>query len=287
MARRLTRGSVWIRLAFGIVILAVLLLVVRERFEPWLSLYVDDLIDPKPAPHRVSLREDVSLLLYEDSRPHIGKIDELQKGLVLVHRGQRLIEEAYGFGMPLIIYEGRSYVSRHASVRQFSPRMLVKRYAFDTLDRPSGFLRRKYQPVPALGTATVTMTIQPPQTIDVVVDLRDLPDGWDNVYVMNEQGARRFNRYQRPDGQLVDARLVGIWDEAVSPFGCWESVTVGLRFCVDTEPGQPGFVGRERYVQYHWMGIYRLSWAGIDLEIHPPASMVRYTVRVEELALEP
>ena len=287
MIRKSDRNSGWVYVAPGVLVLALILLIVRERFDPWLSLYLDDLIHPKPAPYAVSLREDVSLLLYEDTRPHIGKIDELQKGLVLVHQGNRLIEEAYGFGLPLMIYEGRAYNARHASVSHPAARVLVKRYTFDTLDCPSGFLRRKYRPVPPLGTATVTTTLRPPSVIDVVVDLSDLPDGWEKVYMMNEQGARAFARYRSLEGQLVEAGAVGIWDEAEAPFGCWESVKAGLRFCVDTEPGRPGFVGRERYVQYHWMGIYWLSWAGIDLEIHPPASSVRYTVRVEDVPVDP
>jgi hypothetical protein len=276
-----------VRLAAGALVLALVMLVIRERFEPWLSLYVDDLIDPKPPPHEASLRDGVSLRLYEDARPHIGKIDELQKGLILVHEGKRLIEEAYGFGAPLVVYEGRAYVSRHASVTRPSPEVLIKRYVFDTVDRPSGFLRRKYQPVPVLGAATVTMTIRPPDAVDVEVDLRDLPEGWERVYVMNEQGARAFNRYRRSDGRILDGRTVGIWEEAEAPFGCWESAAAELRFCVETQPGQPGFVGRERYVQYHAMGIYRLSWAGIDLEIDPPALSVSYTVRIEDVSLDP
>ncbi len=284
--RRSRRGGVWIFVA-GVLVLAVAVLAVRERFEPWLSLYLDDLIYPKPAPHEVALREGVSLRLYEDTRPHIGKIDALQKGLILVHQGRRLVEEAYGFGLPLVLYEEGAYNARRASVSRPSPQVLVKRYTLDTLDRPARFLRRKYQPVPPLGTVTVTTTVRPPETISVTVDLRDLPEGWQAAYVMNEQGARAFPRYRSPDGRMLTGGSVGIWDEAVAPFGCWESTTADLRFCVDAEPGQPGFVGRERYVQYHSMGIYRLSWSGIDLEIHPPTPFVSYTVRIEDVSLAP
>ena len=287
MPWRANRASVWVRIAVGVIVLMVVLLGVREFFEPWLSLYLDDWIDPKPPPHRLSLRDDVSLLLYEDTRPHIGKIDALQKGLILVRGRKKLIEEAYGFGLPLVLYDEGAYNARHASVSRPSQRVIVKRYTLDTLDRPARFLRRKYQPVPPIGTVTVTSTVRPPDAIDIDVDFRDLPEGWVAVYVMNEQGARAFTRYRAPDGQTMTKGSVGIWDETVAPFGCWESVTADLRFCVETEPGQPGFIGRERYIQYHAMGIYRLSWAGIDLEIHPPAATLSYTVRVKDRPLDP
>jgi hypothetical protein len=289
MVRRPGRGSVWIRVAIaGMALLSLLvILAIRERFEPWLSLYLDDVIDPKPNPHRVALREDVALLLYEDTRPHIGKIDALQKGLVLVHRNKRLVEEAYGFGLPLVLYDEGAYNARQATVSRPSDRVLVKRYTLDTLDRPARFLRRKYQPVPPVGTVTVTSTVRPPDAIDVTVDLRELLVGWEAAYLMNEQGARAFTRYRSPEGRVLTGGTVGIWDEAVAPFGCWESSAADLRFCVDAEAGQPGFVGRERYVQYHAMGIYQLSWAGIDLEIHPPTSSVSYTIRVEDVSVDP
>ena len=48
----------------------------------------------------------------------------------------------------------------------------------DTVDTPSGFLRRKYEPVPAIGT--VAVGYRPTGiNIDVTVDLSRLEPGWD------------------------------------------------------------------------------------------------------------
>jgi len=46
------------------------------------------------------------LRLHSDTRPHVGKIAGLQKGLVWVQAGQTLVEEGYGFGCPIVEYNG-------------------------------------------------------------------------------------------------------------------------------------------------------------------------------------
>ena len=83
----------------------------------------------------------MSFRLYSDTRPHIGKIDLLQKGLVLVVDEHPVIEEAYGFGLPIVKYGDLAYNARHADVTQVDSHTVVKRYAMDTVDRWSRFLR--------------------------------------------------------------------------------------------------------------------------------------------------
>jgi len=264
-------------------ILVVLLLAVREHFDPFLILFIDDIVNPKPPPATLALTDELTLLLYSDTRPHIGKIDLLQKGLVLVDRGKRLIEEGYGFGLPIIKYGDLPHNSRHAEVVQVDEHTLVKRYTIDTADRWSRFLQVKYKAVEPLGTVVCTYTVTLPDTISVTVDFTGLSVAWDKAYLMNEQGARSFPIYENSAGERQHGDALGIWHPEDDVWGCWLTGDETLRFCVETEPGRRRFVGRERYNQYNWVAIYTLSWSGIDIEIDEPATHYTYTIRVQRL----
>jgi hypothetical protein len=264
-------------------ILLAAFVILKESREPYLWLFVDDLLHPKPAPHTIPLSERLAVRLYADPRPHIGKVARLQKGLILVSDDQELVEEGFGFGLPLVEAAGRAYLSRSATVAQVGY-TLVKRYEMDTLDTPSGFLRRKYEPVPPIGTVTISYTVSS-DTVEVVVDLSELEITWDRVYLMNEQGARAFTRYSEP-GLTVEGDQFGRWQPTTARRGCIVAADRSLQFCVETEQEVPRYYGRERYRQYYLVGVYALSWAGIDLELAPPLSRYEYRVHVERPSSE-
>jgi hypothetical protein len=262
------------------------MLLVREYYAPRLTLIVQDALWGLE-PLTVPLDDGMALRLYADTRPHIGKIAALQKGLALVADGTPLIEEGFGFGAPIVQVGDATYLSRHAETaltQNGEYTTLVKAYTIDVVDRPTRALRKKYQDVAPLGTVVFSYTLRPPETVDVTVDLTGLEADWARVYLMNEQGARAFTRYRDAHGGIKEAGEVGIWQEAAAPFGCWEAPSHGVRFCLDAPAGQPGFVGRERYNQYNWLGIYYLSWSGIDLEVAAPQTIFTYTIRVEQIS---
>lgn len=276
----------WLGSILVVAILLLLLLVaIRERYAPRLTLYLQDLLMRSQRSLDLRLTDHLGLRLYSTTRPHIGKIAALQKGLVLVHQGQELIEEGYGFGLPIIETDGTAYISRHATtsmVRRGGHPTLVKAYHIDVVDRPTRILRAKYADVAPLGTVVFSYTIRAPDTIDILVDFSGLATDWSRAYLMNEQGAQAFTRYVDPDGEALNASEVGIWEATTAPFGCWEAPRRGVRFCVEAQPGQEGFVGRERYRQYNWLGFYSLSWSGIDIAVDAPLDTYAYTIRVEE-----
>jgi hypothetical protein len=258
--------------------LLVLFLVVKETREPYLWLFVDDWIHAKPPPQTLPLGEDLALRLYADPRPHVGKIARLQKGAVLVVDDQELIEEGFGFGLPLIEVAGQAYLSRSAIVERVDS-TLVKHYEMDTLDTPSGFLRRKYEPVASIGTVVVSYTVGA-QSVVVEVDLSGLETTWNRAYLMNEQGAGAFTRYEEA-GLVAEGEQLGKWQLTEARTGCIVAEDGSVRFCVETEQESPRYYGRERYRQYYWVGVYALSWAGIDLELEPPLTRFQYDIAVE------
>ena len=271
------------RLLALLILLLISLVVVKESREPHLWLFVDDLLHPKPAALGMPVSESLALRLYADTRPHIGKVARLQKGLVLTMGSQEFVEEGFGFGLPLVEVEGRAYLSRSASVERVGD-TLVKHYEMDTLDTPSGFLRRKYEPAPPIGTVTVSYTVSA-EGIGVTVDLAGLDSAWSRVYLMNEQGARAFTRYEEP-GLAVQGEQFGKWQLTTARRGCIVSDMRSLQFCVQTDSEGPRYYGRERYNQYYLVGVYALSWAGIDLELAPPLDRCQYQIQVERWGLE-
>ena len=264
-----------------------ILLILKESREPYLWLFVDDLIRPKPAPLSMPVADGLAVHLYADPRPHIGKVARLQKGLVLVvdgaasrpGHGTERIEEGFGFGLPLIEVDGQAYLSRSASV-EGGGETLLKIYHMDTVDTPSGFLRRKYEPVPSIGTVRVQYRRTGPGIIEVTADFSGLQIAWDRAYLMNEQGARFFTRYEEP-GLAVEAEAFGRWQPTTAIQGCVVAQDGSVRFCVDTDDPIPRYYGRERYKQYYWLGAYSLSWAGIDLELAAPVAEFTYQIRLE------
>ena len=76
-------------------------------------------------------------------------------------------------------------------------------------------------------------------------------------------GTRAFPIYEDSAGSRIHGDQLGIWHPEDDVFGCWVHHKSILRFCVETQTSTRRFVGRERYNQYNWVGIYTLSWSGI------------------------
>jgi hypothetical protein len=254
-----------------------------ELIEPHLLLW----LGPHAPIHETPAIAGTTLRLYEDTRPHIGKIAGLQKGLVWVRDGQPLVEEGYGFGSPIVIVDGMAYLSRHAEVTMSTVQgrtRMVKRFEIDTIDTPIQFLRRKYRPVSPIGTVVQRYDVHPSGEIEVTVDLSGLTVDWTQIYLMNEQGAQRFPHYSDSLGRALSGDEIGIWEpsEEFIARGCFASPGRDLRFCVEAQPPATVYYGRERYNQYNWRGIYYLSWSGVDIELAPPLAQYAYRIVLED-----
>ena len=283
------RSRALLRLILGVALaVALAWFLLKEAIEPHWTIRLGDLLRPGPPPITMALGNELTVRAYPDTRPHVGKITPLQKGLVLVQDGRELIEEGYGFGSPIVVQDGRSYLSQHAVVAA-SPdgRQVVKRFSIDTEDTWTRPFRRKYRAVEPLGSIVFTYTLAGPGILDVAVDFTDLRVTPDLAYLANEQGARAFTLYSDSSG--VHRYFLDVpdtpdqWVPATAERTCFTAEARALRFCVETQPGQAKYVGRERYFQRRWSGLFSLSWAGTDIELTRPRGVYRYRVTVDEL----
>jgi hypothetical protein len=260
----------------------------KEAIEPHWSIRLGDLLRRGPPPLTMVLGNGLVVRAYPDTRPHVGKITPLQKGLVLVQDGRELVEEGYGFGTPIVVQGGRSYLSQHADIAA-SPdgRQVVKRFRIDAEDTWTQPFRRKYRSVEPLGSIVFTYTLAGPGILDVAVDFTDLRATADRAYLANEQGARAFTLYSDSSG--VHRYFADVpdtpdqWVPATAERTCFTAEIRKVRFCVETSPGQAKYVGRERYFQRRWSGLFSLSWAGTDIELTRPQGVYRYRVTVDGL----
>lgn len=66
--------------------------------------------------YTVPISDMIGLRVYSDTRPRKWKIANLQKGLILVHKGLEAVGAASGFGFPTLEYSNESYFSGSSSV---------------------------------------------------------------------------------------------------------------------------------------------------------------------------
>lgn len=271
--------------AIGLVLAATALAwqVAAEIAEPLWLLRIGAWLGRTPNPLAVQTAGGTSLWLYDDARPHQGKIARLQKGLVWVQSGQPLIEEGWGFGCPIVVSGGSAYVSTHAQTSiasQGNVVTLVKRYTMDAVDGAARFLRPKFPQVPSLGVVTVRYDVREDGTIDVTADFSGLNAPWEWAYLMNEQGAHRFTQYHDASGTTLPEEQIGPWQPVYVRQACMDE-PIGLSFCVETDALTRLYYGREHRWLFNWRGGTSLSWSGVDLQIPGPATTIRYRLTLE------
>ena len=88
----------------------------------------------------ISISEKLSIRLYSDTRPRIGHIAGLQKGLVLAHNGTNLVGEGTGFGVPAVCYREKTYFSGSSNVHIFEKdnrTLFDKQFVLDMVSQKS------------------------------------------------------------------------------------------------------------------------------------------------------
>ena len=111
--------------------------------------------------------------------------------------------------------------------------------------------------------------------VAVTVDLSGLTAGdVTEVVVMNEQGARCFDRYEDSDGAVLRGAGTGTWDEVGAARASLVSTGHQVAFSLDQVPGARLYRGREL------IGA-RLAWAGFGYAFPPTRRSFGYELTIE------
>jgi len=98
--------------------------------------------------------------------------------------------------------------------------------------------------------------------------------GLTEVIIMNEQGARHFDRYWDSGGTQLSGKETGFWDEVKAHDATFASSTKRTAFTVHQVPGARLFRGRELIGS-------RLAWVGFGHSYPPSMRTFGCTVKIE------
>ncbi|MGE5123705.1 MAG: hypothetical protein ACM3H7_04250 [Acidobacteriaceae bacterium] len=100
--------------------------------------------------------------------------------------------------------------------------------------------------------------------------------GVTEIIVMNEQGARFFERYQDAEGASLHGDEIGCWDEVKARQAKFICPALGLAFSLAQADHARLYRGREL------IGA-RLAWAGFGYTLAPPQDHFSYEITVSKL----
>jgi hypothetical protein len=119
---------------------------------------------------------------------------------------------------------------------------------------------------PAAGVAAASVT--------VTADLAGLPaDGISEVVLMNELGARRFDRYVDADGADLRGTEIGTWDVVTAARASFVSDAHRVAFSLAQADGATLHRGRELIGS-------RLAWSGFGYSLPPTLSRFAYDLTI-------
>jgi hypothetical protein len=135
-----------------------------------------------------------------------------------------------------------------------------------------------YAAAPFSTEVSMTYTIQMETgRLSVEIDASRLPRDITEVVVMNEQGARFFDRYADSSGVGLEGEAIGCWDEVFASEAGFESSAHRAAFRLGQAQGARLFRGRELVGS-------RLAWAGFGYSFPPTLPGMQYDLSIERLA---
>jgi hypothetical protein len=268
-------------------------------------------------PVTVALDGLLSCRLYEDTRPYCLEIAPLQKGLVLVFRGEELIEEGAGFGVPVAIYDDEAYFSSTAKcsvVNKERTQILVKSFVMDTVSRKrfgkAGYingnlysrLHKTFHKVYARNSMITPLFTK-------LIELRDLIGMKTEFVKVPPRGVVAVKYTCNPNSIDVEASLgrlekcnckelvllneqgasffrkyqdsngLKLWDSSV---GAWVSVDADEASLSNVE-GTLAFSVKKKRDAKLFRGREKIrsrySWVGLGYRVHPEALTFTYNIR--------
>ncbi len=126
------------------------------------------------------------------------------------------------------------------------------------------------------ATVRVRYTIHTEEgKVHVAVDMTGLPqEGVTEAVVMNEQGARSFDRYRDADGTALQGKEIGTWDRVTAATASFVSTRHQVAFSLGQVDGAKLHRGRELIGS-------RVAWAGFGYSLPPTLQTFAYDLTIE------
>ena len=227
----------------------------KEYAAPYWRFHIQEWLSKSHPALKAELKNGLSLEMFSTIKPYVGKIAGLQKGLILTQAGTALVGEGYGFGLPMVVVNGATWVAAKAKTGRFvhgDTTILSKQYFFDTRENDVNFPRRRYTPATPIGSVRVDYLIYE-NTIEVKADMRGLVDvDYQYVYFMNEQSGKHFRYGVNAVGRKIDL----IQWQAPVPLALLgiHAPRLGITFWVKDNMETLKSLGRETLARLHWRG---------------------------------
>lgn len=247
----------------------------------------------------------------------------LQKGLILLDRGQELDEEGVGFGVPLLkrglntifpgsvelttqqegstfvilakfrlnleekISTGKTevvknrllYIVKNLLAAMIRRLPILRRLLTSTSSR----LRKIFNWETTYSLSDFSDVIEIEYSISVgtgqiavKVDASNIRPDITEVVVMNEQGARPFDKYIDTAGIEIEGEKIGCWDEVHAHKARFMSSKHKISFELSQIESTRLFRGRELVDQ-------RLAWAGFGYSFPPSVKKIQYRIQIEPI----
>jgi len=165
-----------------------------------------------------------------------------------------------------------------AALHRESPRLRGPLAAASAALRRTFGWQTTYERAESTATLKVTYAIDGDSgTVAVAVDTAGLRgDGVTEVVIMNEQGARHFDRYEDSDGGALQGGQIGTWNEVSAEKASFVSSAHGVAFSLGQAKGARLHRGRELVGS-------RLAWSGFGYSLPPTLQAFDYDLTIEKV----
>ena len=246
-------------------------------------------------------------------------VARLQRGLLLRHDGDDLIEEGVGFGVPILKRGAQTIFPGGMDLRLDgeAPWSATATFEMNLVERLTGgsggpasrsfyvlrdvlaAVHRRCPPLRGLLTASsnamrrrfgwqttfeqvatcalvkVVYRVDTEALVHIAVDVGELPAGVTEVVVMNELGARHFDRYRDSGGACLRGAEIGTWVRVTAAEASLCSAAAGVSFSLAQAQGARLYRGWELVGS-------RLAWSGFGYSLGAAAGRFAYDLRLAE-----
>ncbi len=272
-------------LLFLFMVLLFLPMLVQEIAQPRYVLIIKDTFKKGSPVLHADMDFNLQATIYASTKPFVGRIATLQKGLVMTYKDQPIIGDGFGIGVPIVHKNGTPWLASRAKIGRFTRGdtvILAKVYYFDTIETDKEIPRLRYRRQKKWFTRIRVNYFIYRNRIDIVADLRDAQKkGAEIVYFMNELSGRLFRYAITQNRRKLD--LLN-WQLAPSGLVGLVSSKLNLILWVQCDDTWDRFLGREVLSSWKWYGHTSSNWAGYVIGVPKIPAIFQYTVFFKKTA---